>query len=399
LSRNRLSPAFGAVVKRAWLALAFVALAGASAFCAAQEPLTSADRIVPRVPNPSLVRPDALPRTLPSVKPAAPTPVPDPVPAGPAIIALVLPLDAPDYARAANAVRAGFLAAAQSVGATSRVRVISHGDGNVLGGFEGAKAAGARIVVGPLVRDDLRMLAAADQSLPLTIALNQLDDAAALPPQVYTLALSVESDARVIARRMRADNIRSVAVIGGDAPLMKRFAGAFAGEWLLAGGGAPQSFAFDASSDGLSILRRELSKSTADGALIALDARTAPLARSFVPRLPAYASALVNQSLEPAAARDLEGVVFVDLPWIVTPEDPALAKLPRQPMDNIVLDRLYALGLDAFAVARAFAGGVPERFRIAGATGTLMLAEGRHIRREGTLAVFRGGLVVPADVR
>jgi outer membrane PBP1 activator LpoA protein len=229
--------------------------------------------------------------------------------------------------------------------------------------------------------------------------LNQLDDAGALPPQVYTLALSVESDARVIARKMRADNIRSVAVIGGDAPLMKRFASAFAGEWLLAGGGAPQSFPFDASSDGLSILRKELSKSTADGALIALDARNAPLARSFVPRLPAYASALVNQSLEPAAARDLEGVVFVDLPWIVKPGDPALAKLPRQPMDNVVLDRLYALGLDAFAVANAFAGGVPERFQVSGATGTLTLAEGRHIRRDGTLAVFRDGVVVPADAR
>ena len=103
--------------------------------------------------------------------------------------------------------------------------------------------------------------------------------------------------------------------------------------------------------------------------------------------------------LEPAAARDLEGVVFVDLPWIVTPNDPALAKLPRQPMGNLVLDRLYALGLDAFAVARAFSNGVPAELTIAGATGTLTLADERHIRREGMLAVFRGGLVVPADVR
>ena len=295
--------------------------------------------------------------------------------------------------------RDGFLAAAEAAGQSKRVRVIGHGDGNVVGAFEGAKSLGARVVVGPLVRDDLRTLATSDQPLPLTLALNQLDDATPLPPQIYTLALAVESDARVLARRMRADNVHNAIVIGGNAPLMRRFATAFAGEWLLAGGSAPQGFGFDASSDGLGILRRELAKTSADGALIALDGSAAALARSFVPRLPAYASSLVNQTLEPAAARDLEGVTFVDLPWIVTPQHPALARLPRRPRDNLVLERLYALGLDAFEIARGFTKGVPQQLQFAGATGRLTLAEGRNFLREGTLAVFRQGLVVPADVR
>jgi outer membrane PBP1 activator LpoA protein len=269
----------------------------------------------------------------------------------------------------------------------------------VAGGFEGAMFTGARVVVGPLVRDDLRALVASDTPLPLTLALNQLDDGVALPPQVYTLALAVESDARVLARRMRTDKLQNAIVIGGDAPLMKRFASAFAAEWLLAGGGPPQGFRFDATVDGLGVLQRELAKTGADGALIALEGPAAALARSFVPRLPAYASSLVNQTLEPAAARDLEGVMFVDLPWIVTPNHPSLAKLPRRPRENLVLERLYALGLDAFAIARGFTYGVPERLQFAGATGRLTLAEGRHFQREGTLAVFRQGLVVPADAR
>ena len=385
-----------------------LAFAGASAFCAAQQPATSMPAgVVPRVPNPSLVDPGA-------PRPVAPSPTDIPIdaskpplqplpPKPPAVaiadIAIVLPLESADYARAAQAVRDGFLAAAGAAGMQRRVRVIGHGDGNVLGGFEGAKSLGVRVVVGPLVRDDLRALVASDQPLPLTLALNQLDDGASLPPQVYTLPLAVESDARVLARRMRADNVSSVAVIGGDGPLMKRFATAFAAEWRLAGGGIPQSFAFEPSVEGLGILRRELAKSSAQGALIALDGPAAALARSFAPRLPAYASSLVNQTLEAAALRDLEGVMFVDLPWIVTPDDPSLAKLPRRPMENIVLDRLYALGLDAFAVARTFVDGVPARLEIAGATGKLTLAAGRHLMREGTLAVFRRGLVVPADAR
>jgi outer membrane PBP1 activator LpoA protein len=55
-------------------------------------------------------------------------------------------------------------------------------------------------------------------------------------PWIYTLALAIESDARVIARRARDDGVVNVAVIGADSPLMKRFAAAFAGEWLLVGG-------------------------------------------------------------------------------------------------------------------------------------------------------------------
>lgn len=311
----------------------------------------------------------------------------------------MLPLQSPDYARAAEAVRDGFLAAAEAAGETRRVRVIGHGDGNVLGGFEGAKSTGASVVVGPLVRDDLRTLVASGRSLPLTLALNQLDEGVALPPQIYTLALAVESDARVLARRMRADNVLNVVVIGGDAPLLKRFANAFAAEWLLSGGSPPNDFGFDATAGGLGVLQRELAKVAADGALIALDGPAAALARSFVPRLPAYASSLVNQALEPAAARDLEGVTFVDLPWIVTPDHPSLAKLPRRPRESLVLERLYALGLDAFEIARGFTDGVPERLQIAGATGRLTLADGRQFLREGTVAVFRQGLVVPADAR
>ena len=49
------------------------------------------------------------------------------------------------------------------------------------------------------MRDDLRALIAADRELPVTIALNQLDDATTLPPRVYTFALAIESDARTIA--------------------------------------------------------------------------------------------------------------------------------------------------------------------------------------------------------
>jgi hypothetical protein len=335
-------------------------------------------------------------RPAAAITPAA-TPGVAPAPPGDATIALVLPLESPDYARVAAAVRDGFLAAAGAAKATDRCRVIGHGDQGVLGAFEAARSMGVAVVVGPLLRDDLRALVAANAPLPVTLALNQLDDAAALPPLVYTLALSVEGDARPLAQRMRGNGATSVVVIGNDTPISKRFAAAFGGEWLLAGGGPVESVRFDPRPDGLSALRGALARSNASAAVLALDGQDAAIARNFALRVPVYGLSLVNQSHAPAVLADLEGLQFVEIPWLARPDDRAFAKLPRRDMGNTVLDRLYALGLDAFAVAQALVHGAPERLDIDGATGRLTLSGGRHVEREGVLAVFRGGQVVPAD--
>ena len=76
----------------------------------------------------------------------------------------------------------------------------------MLTAFDAARDGGARVIVGPLVRDDLKTVVAADGvDLPFTIALNQLDDAAAAAAALYTFALAIESDARTIARACDAD--------------------------------------------------------------------------------------------------------------------------------------------------------------------------------------------------
>ena len=359
-----------------------------AAFCAAQAPATS-NFEPPRPGEPVAVptAPDAPPPSLPA---------PEPRPPGPPI-ALVLPLASSDYARAAEAVRDGFLAAAEAAGAKGRVRVIPHGNDDVMAAFDQAREGGARVVVGPLVRDDLRTLIAADRDLPVTIALNQLDDASPLPPRVYTFALAIESDARSIASRMRVDNVQNVAIIGGETPLMKRFAHAFTGEWILLGGNLPQSFALVPTQDGLRALRRDLAKLNVDAILIAVDGQDAALVRTFAPRVTAWASGQVNQRQGPSAARDLEDVRFVDVSWIVAPESAAFARLPRPDYASAALDRLYALGLDAYRVAEAFVEAPPDRLSFDGATGRVELSDARQIAREGRMATFRSGAIVPLD--
>ncbi len=310
-------------------------------------------------------------------------------------IALILPLEVPAYERAASAVRDGFLDAADKAGARANCLVISHGTDGVIAAFEGARAKGVRVAVGPLVRDDMKTLAISGAKLPWTLALNQLDDDTPLPRAIYSFPLSVESDGRMLAHRASSSGVRSVDVIEGDSSLMRRFATAFTSTWRSQGGRVPDAFRFDPAPDAMTNLRRALTQTAPDAVLLAVNGDRAALVKPFIGGVPAYASGLVFERPSPAVARDLDGVHVVEIPWLLTPDTPQMSVLPRRDFESAALARLYALGIDAFRVAAAFDFGPPARFEIDGATGHITLVPGRQFAREGSLGVYRDGQLVP----
>jgi outer membrane PBP1 activator LpoA protein len=251
--------------------------------------------------------------------------------------------------------------------------------------------------VGPQVRQHQNTLAKAGLKLPWTLALNQLDDGTRLPSAIFSLPLTVESDGRMLAQRALASGARAVDVIEGDWPLMRRFAGAFAMAWSDSGGRAPDAFRFDPAPDALTGLRRTLQQSGPDAVLLAVNGDRAALVKPFIGNIRAYASGLVFERPSQAVARDLDGVRVVEIPWLLTPDAPEFAGLPRRDFDSAALARLYALGLDAFRVAASFRDGPPLRFDLDGATGHVSLGPGRQFVREGKLAVYRNGELVPLD--
>ena len=324
--------------------------------------------------------------------------VPASAPARDAVpLALVLPLESPVYGRAAEAVKAGFAAAANA--ADTRYTVVAHGDDGVVAAFAKATGAGARVVVGPLVRDDLKAIATAGGALPWTIALNQLDESSALPERVFTLALAVESEGVQLARRANADGVRTVVIIGSDAPLQKRFAGAFTGEWILLGGAPPLTFLLDRSPDMLGLLRREVKRAAPDAVLLAVDAQEAALVRPYLGQATAYTSSQVNDRQSRESLRELDAVHFVELPWLADPSAAAFGRIARPEYGSTILERLYALGIDAFRVAQAFVHGEPATLEFDGAIGHVALDRSRHFLREGALLQFRDGEIVPAGSR
>jgi outer membrane PBP1 activator LpoA protein len=356
---------------------------------AAREPAVS---VFPLAPPPDVESK----ATTPSMMPDEPRAQRPPAPTTD-LVALILPLEVPAYARAAEAVRAGFLAAAEAAGEQAKVIVIGHKEDGVLAAFDQARARGVRVVVGPLLRDDLKTLALAEPEIPWTLALNQLDDRSPLPPTVFSFALTIDSDARVLAHLAQYEGVRAIDVISGDTPLMKRFAAAFVGEWTASGGRPPSDLRFDPAPEGLTLLRRNLVRAAPDAVLLAVDGAQAALVKSYVGLVRAYASGLLFDRPDAAIVRDLNDVRVVELPWLVTPDAPQLASFPRRDFASAPLDRLYALGLDAFRIAQSFAPDPPQHLLVDGATGRIEQYDARTFVREGQLAVYRDGRLVPLD--
>jgi outer membrane PBP1 activator LpoA protein len=92
---------------------------------------------------------------------------------------------------------------------------------------------------------------------------------------------------------------------------------------------------------------------------------------------------------------DLENVRYIEVPWLAEPDNPAFAGVPRADYDDPVLERLYALGIDAFALAQMLAEPTPpDRIELDGATGHLSLLPSRAFAREGRVMTIHDGRVL-----
>jgi len=114
--------------------------------------------------------------------------------------------------------------------------------------------------------------------------------------------------------------------------------------------------------------------------------------------LPTYAVSAANPGRTPGAAwPELDGIRLLDLPWTVQPDHPQVMVYPR-PLDADTLDmqRLYALGIDAFRVAREVAQHPGTSFELDGVTGRLSVRvdnSGAYaLRRQEAAAVYRDGI-------
>ena len=117
-------------------------------------------------------------------------------------VALLLPLDSPDFAAPADAVLQG-CHAAFSLTRDSPALEVRRTDASIeriVAQYEAAARRGAAVVVGPMTRDGVSALAESGNVSVTTLALNAPEDNAVIPPNLYVFGLSIESEARQVAR-------------------------------------------------------------------------------------------------------------------------------------------------------------------------------------------------------
>jgi outer membrane PBP1 activator LpoA protein len=237
-----------------------------------------------------------------------------------------------------------------------------------------------------------------------TLALNVPEGPGQLPAQLYVLSLQAEAEAFQLAKIAAGGESPRAAVIYADTPLDRRVRAALADAWRAHRGEVVAEHQFSGDVKELPALRQALLQAAPQAAFLAMDAEKARLVRAFVDSsIPVYATSQVNAGrTDPLAYYDLNGVHFVDMPWLLQPDHPAVMVYPRDDSGRSPeLERLYALGIDAQRLAQLLAEGPPGEMQLDGVTGRLALGADRYFSRELTLARFRQGeiAVVQASFR
>jgi outer membrane PBP1 activator LpoA protein len=309
-------------------------------------------------------------------------------------IALLLPLESPSFSRHAEAVRNGFLAAAKvqrSAPLPLRVYGVGDDDRSAVETYRRALENGARLVVGPLTRNGVSAVADSALVIVPTIALNVPDRVVAGQRDLYVLSLHAESEARQVAQLAWQEGKQNAMTLNADAPLLRRIHQAFVEEFTRLGGKIVAEYAFSPEQTELARIRQGAGMGVADMAFLALDYRRARLARAYLGTLALYATSHVYPgNTGPLGGFDLANIRFLDMPWLLQPDHPAVMVYPRQDYRDPDLDRLYALGIDAFRVTNEMLSGKPVT-TLDGVIGRLRLGPDHHFARTLTAAQFSDG--------
>lgn len=345
-------------------------------------------------------------------------------------IALLLPLQG-KYRQSALAVQHGFMTAHYAASGTPdengeapEIRVYDTTDvGRFADTYREAVRDGADIIVGPLQKENVQQLAASTQTLPVTtIALNMDENTTETPSNLFQFALSPEDDAREVSHQAQRDNFSQVAIFYQQSPWGERTVNAFSEAWNHEGATINTKASFD-SAQGLAAnvkqmllvdqsearaqqLRRIIGRSfefqprrRQDIDFIYLIATPEqgrlikPLFNFyFAENLPVYSGSQIFSGEDGNDKdRDLDGIRFCDLPWMLNNSDPMKSRLlDAWPKANPRFFRLNALGVDAYRLQTrvTLLQQVPGA-SLYGATGALSIGEDNHIHRELAWATIK----------
>lgn len=307
----------------------------------------------------------------------------------PTRIAVLLPLSG-TYAQPAQALRDGFLLAyynRSDLDYEPQIRFYDVGDdpGDIVGRYEQALEDGAQFIIGPLNKAAVEALISGTTLNVPTLTLNytQTDGST---PMLYQFGLSPEDEARQVAERAWLDGYNQAISLVPEGPWGERVYNAFKQYWEALGGYlletqhySPDKSDFSSSlrtilnldesrarRDELQrLLRQDIEfkprrRQDADFVFMAAFPRQARLIRPqlkfhYAADLPVYATShIYTGTQDQNADRDLDGVIFCGMPWVLADGSRRVAL--RSTAQQLWADqfdqykRFYALGFDAFNI-------------------------------------------------
>lgn len=344
-------------------------------------------------------------------------------------IALLLPMSG-EFALTSKAIHDGFLAAyydvQQKKGDVS-IKVVDTSNQDIVSVYNQTVAKGVDIVVGPLTKQEVGALAKLNPLPVPTLALNTIDNYYNNPTvNLYQFGLSPQDEAIQVAIKTMQDGHHNVAVIAPSSAWGKGIMQAFEKQLSLQGGKVIARMSYDVHDD-FDLKIKDFLEVNSDDQLRkkskqpiqhrqdidAIFLISSPIAaRQMAPLLKFYyegkialyaLSGIYSGKPNPDLDRDIDGVIFCDMPWVI---NFASLSLELQDIHNKITAlwsnsavggnmRLYALGIDAFNLAIDF----NELLRspkagFGGATGALFLDDYNHIYRKLGWATMQEGAVV-----
>jgi outer membrane PBP1 activator LpoA protein len=408
------APPGASTTVRGWLDLGRAALTAARNPFTANEDLADWRGRYPSHPANSLLNEDVLPELGVGLD-------------YPTQIGLILPLSGRQQGPGV-AVRDGFLAALLQQEQAKRpvVNVYDSAEMGATTAYRRAIADGAQFIVGPLTKDDVIAIATSGEASVLTLALNQTGDEVSAPSLMFQFALDPEDEARQVAQRVAADGRMRGLLLLPNNDWGRRVFKAFDTELKTLGGTIaamrfydPEARDYSTPITQLLLIDESRARANSLSATIGTRLEFEPRRRGDAQFVFVGAQPVQGRSLRPAlrfhltedlpvyatsdifepnaeANNDLEGVIFPDMPWVISPDAVSTqlrtALNKHWPVRARGRGRLYAFGFDAYRLVPLLkAGKFGNAHSVPGMTGLLSIDNKGRVRRELDWAQVAGG--------
>ncbi len=340
-------------------------------------------------------------------------------------VALLLPLTG-SYAKAGKAIKNGFFESYERATTPNFTVTVHNTDqsADIASIYAKAVADGnADLVIGPLLKPEIDALLANNSISVPTISLNYTTtDARTGKSNLFQFGLLPENEAVQAAHKIWSDGHEFIAVLAPADDWGERLYRAFESEYTSLGGKIqalsrydPSFVDYTAVIESLFQLDRSRERHRLVSVALGKKPRFKPHIRDdisaamlfadhrrsvmifpqmkfhYVNKLPTYATSHVYNPGTFKRGRDLDGLIYCDIPAIIRRET-----FTGEKADEYT--RLFALGSDAQRLVKRFRHMEVARFALDGQTGEISIGAGRRLFRKLLWAQFSRGKPVPLEV-